>query len=127
MTKRVYDIAGSSSEKCGVYFNGEKLDVKSFRDYTDLYLLTRQGVPQIFEKCSDRWEICVSLTESGFNQVSFVNSICTIRGGTHVTHVSDQIVETIIEKVKEQSKAQVKGGVDIKAHQVRNHLWIFVK
>ena len=76
-----------------------------------------------------RWEICVSLTESGFNQaqmpdmfgnrcsycslswlssckesqrprslsslveVSFVNSICTIRGGTHVTHVSDQIVE----------------------------------
>jgi len=27
------------------------------------------------------------------DQVSFVNSICTIRGGTHVTHVSDQIVE----------------------------------
>ena len=26
-------------------------------------------------------------------EVSFVNSICTIRGGTHVAHVSDQIVE----------------------------------
>jgi hypothetical protein len=28
-----------------------------------------------------------------WTEVSFVNSICTIRGGTHVTHVSDQIVE----------------------------------
>jgi len=127
MTKRVYDIAGSTSEKCMVYLNGEKLDVKNFRDYTDLYLLTRPGVPQVFEKCSDRWEVCLSLTESGFQQVSFANSICTIRGGTHVAHVSDQIVEAILEKVKAQSKEKVKGGIDIKAHHVKNHLWIFIK
>eukprot|EP00434_Breviolum_minutum_P040391 symbB.v1.2.035890.t1/scaffold4941.1/size32609/5 len=68
LSKRVYDIAGSTLEKCAVHLNGEKLDIKNFRDYCDLYLLTRQGVPQIYEKCSDRWEICVSLTESGFNQ-----------------------------------------------------------
>jgi len=127
LSKRVYDIAGSTLEKCAVHLNGEKLDIKNFRDYCDLYLLTRQGVPQIYEKCSDRWEICVSLTESGFNQVSFVNSICTIRGGTHVTHVSDQIVEAILEKVKAQSKEKVKGGVDVKPHHVRNHIWVFIK
>lgn len=127
LSKRVYDVAGSTLEKCGVHLNGEKLDIKNFRDYCDLYLLTRQGVPQIYEKCSDRWEICVSLTESGFNQVSFVNSICTIRGGTHVTHVSDQIVEAILEKVKTQSKEKVKGGVDVKPHHVRNHIWVFIK
>jgi len=127
LSKRIYDVAGSTLEKCGVHLNGEKLDIKNFRDYCDLYLLTRQGVPQIYEKCSDRWEICVSLTESGFNQVSFVNSICTIRGGTHVTHVSDQIVEAILEKVKTQSKEKVKGGVDVKPHHVRNHIWVFIK
>merc|ERR1719359_2556696 len=110
MTKRVYDIAGSTDEKCSVWLNGEKLDIKSFKDYTDLYLLTRPGVPQIFEKCSDRWEVCLSLTESGFQQVSFVNSICTVRGGTHVTQVSDQVVEKILERVKAQSKEQMKGG-----------------
>ena len=82
-------------------------------------------MPQIFEKCGERWEVCVSLTESGFQQVSFVNSICTIRGGTHVNHVSDQIVEAIIEKVKEESKKKVKGGVDIRPHHVRNHIWVF--
>ena len=48
-----------------------------------------------------------------------MNSICTIRGGTHVTHVSDQIVEAILEKVKAQSKEKVKGGVDVKPHHVR--------
>jgi len=127
MTKRVYDIAGSTCEKCRVFLNGDQLDVKNFRDYTDLYLLTRTNVPQIFEKCSDRWEVCISLTEGGFNQVSFVNSICTIRGGTHVTHVSDQIVEAILEKVKAASKEKVKGGVDIKPHHVRNHIWVFVR
>ena len=36
--------------------------------------------------------VCV-LFFDGELEVSFVNSICTIRGGTHVTHVSDQIVE----------------------------------
>ncbi|OLP86475.1 DNA topoisomerase 2-beta [Symbiodinium microadriaticum] len=127
LTKRVYDVAGSTAERCSVFLNGEKLDVKNFRDYCDLYLLTRQGVPQIYEKCSDRWEICVSLTETGFHQVSFVNSICTIRGGTHVTHVSDQVVEAILEKVRLQSKEKMKGGVDVRPHHVKNHLWIFIK
>jgi len=79
MTKRVYDIAGSTDEKCSVWLNGEKLDIKGFKDYTDLYLLTRPGIPQIFEKCGARWEVCLSLTEAGFQQVSFVNSICTVR------------------------------------------------
>eukprot|EP00930_Biecheleria_cincta_P034105 TRINITY_DN23592_c0_g6_i1.p1 TRINITY_DN23592_c0_g6~~TRINITY_DN23592_c0_g6_i1.p1 ORF type:complete len:1248 (+),score=292.45 TRINITY_DN23592_c0_g6_i1:442-4185(+) len=127
MTKRVYDIAGSTVDKCMVWFNGEKLDVKNFKDYVDLYLLTRQGVPQVYEKCGDRWEICISLTESGFNQVSFVNSICTIRGGTHVSHVADQVIESVLEKVKVQSKEKIKGGMDVRPHHVKNHIWVFIK
>ena len=70
------------------------------------------------------------------SQVSFVNSICTIRGGTHVTHVSDQVVEAeelrggaaslrarglqaILEKVRLQSKEKMKGGVDVRPHHVK--------
>merc|ERR1719329_1379975 len=127
MTKRVYDIAGSTAERCQLWYNGEKLDVKNFREYTDLYLLTRTGYPQIYEKCSERWEVCLSLSESGFQQVSFCNSICTIRGGRHVDHVSDQVVEALLDKAKIASKEKVKGGLDIKAHHVKSHLWIFVK
>ena len=42
--------------------------------------------------CLKNKYVCV-LFFDGELEVSFVNSICTIRGGTHVTHVSDQIVE----------------------------------
>eukprot|EP00746_Dinoflagellata_sp_MGD_P000192 gnl/MRDRNA2_/MRDRNA2_100347_c0_seq1.p1 gnl/MRDRNA2_/MRDRNA2_100347_c0~~gnl/MRDRNA2_/MRDRNA2_100347_c0_seq1.p1 ORF type:complete len:1217 (+),score=298.86 gnl/MRDRNA2_/MRDRNA2_100347_c0_seq1:80-3730(+) len=127
MSKRVYDMAATTHEKVSVSLNGEKCDVKTFQDYVDMYLMGRPGVPHVFEKCGERWEIAISLTEGTFQQVSFVNSINTIRGGTHVTHVADQVVEDLLEKAKAKSKEHVKGGVDLKAHQVKNHIWVFVK
>merc|ERR1719463_786568 len=62
------------------------------------------------------------MSENGFNQVSFVNSINTIKGGTHVTHVSDQLVEAILKVVKSKNR----GGIEIKPAHVKNHLWVFV-
>ena len=48
--------------------------------------------PIVFEQPDKRWEIAMSLSESQFQQVSFVNSISTNRGGTHVNYVTDKIV-----------------------------------
>lgn len=48
-------------------------------------------------------------------QVSFVNSICTTKGGTHVLHVADQFVDAIHKK----ANAKNKGGMDIKPYHVR--------
>lgn len=39
------------------------------------------------EQMQDHTESCVR------RQVSFVNSICTIKGGTHVNYVVDQITK----------------------------------
>ena len=57
-------------------------------------------------------------------QVSFVNSINTIRGGKHVDAISDQIVQYLIEKVKK--KAGKASASTIRPVQIRNHLWVFV-
>lgn len=38
MERRVYDIAGSTSEKVKVYYNDELLPVTGFKEYVDLYL-----------------------------------------------------------------------------------------
>ena len=54
-------------------------------------------------------------------QVSFVNSICTIKGGQHVNHVTDQLVEAILKAVQKKNK-----GVAVKPHHVKNHLSVFV-
>uniref|UniRef100_A0A671FSQ2 DNA topoisomerase 2 n=1 Tax=Rhinolophus ferrumequinum TaxID=59479 RepID=A0A671FSQ2_RHIFE len=126
MVRRAYDIAGSTKD-VKVFLNGNKLPVKGFRSYVDMYLkdkVDETGNPLkiIHEQVNHRWEVCLTMSEKGFQQISFVNSIATSKGGRHVDYVTDQIVTKLIEVVKKKNK----GGVAVKAHQVKNHVWIFV-
>merc|ERR1712127_1049582 len=61
-------------------------------------------------------------SDKGYQQVSFVNSIATTKGGRHVDYVTDMIVKQLQEHMKKKNK----GGVAIKPHQVKNHIWVFV-
>ncbi|XP_010618301.1 DNA topoisomerase 2-alpha isoform X3 [Fukomys damarensis] len=126
MVRRAYDIAGSTKD-VKVFLNGNKLPVKGFRSYVDMYLkdkLDETGNPLkvIHEQVNHRWEVCLTMSEKGFQQISFVNSIATSKGGRHVDYVADQIVTKLVDVVKKKNK----GGVAVKAHQVKNHMWIFV-
>jgi len=123
MMKRTYDIAGSTAKRINVKLNGKPVPVATFQDYCQLYTGKEEGsTPPIYERINDRWEVAVGVSDNGFQQVSFTNSICTIKGGTHVAHVTDQIVEHLLKVVKSKNR----GGIDIKPQHVKNHLWIFV-
>ncbi|ETW58282.1 DNA topoisomerase 2 [Plasmodium falciparum CAMP/Malaysia] len=177
--KRVYDLAGTCSVR--VYLNGQRLAVKDFKSYVDLYLKDNSndnknnkgqndnnnnnnnnndenanqnndnldvslsnepadGTPtknnnnnnnnnndedeivKIHEK-QHRWEIVVSKSDgSQFQQVSFVNSICTTKGGSHVNYIVEQLLSSLSKK----ANAKNKGGMEIKSGHIRNHLWVFV-
>ncbi|CAL5330796.1 unnamed protein product [Camellia sinensis] len=126
MKKRVIDLAGCLGKTVKVELNGQRIPVKSFLDYVNLYLQSASkarpdALPRIAEKVNDRWEICVSLTEGQFQQVSFVNSIATIKGGTHVDYVTNQITNYVMGIVNKKNK-----NANLKAHAVKNHLWVFV-
>ncbi|RVW87704.1 DNA topoisomerase 2 [Vitis vinifera] len=126
MKKRVVDIAGCLGKTVKVELNGQRIPVKSFNDYVNLYLQSAaksrpESLPRIAEKVNERWEICVSLSEGQFQQVSFVNSIATIKGGTHVDYVTNQIANFVMSIVNKKNK-----NANIKAHTVKNHLWVFV-
>ncbi|KAI3983053.1 hypothetical protein MKX01_035334 [Papaver californicum] len=126
MKKRVIDVAGCLGKTVKVELNGERIPVKSFVDYVNLYLQSAaknrpEPPPRITEKVNDRWEICVSLSEGQFQQVSFVNGIATIKGGTHVDYVTNQVATHIMNLVNKKNK-----NANLKAHNVKNHLWIFV-
>ncbi|KAL7244935.1 hypothetical protein ACSBR2_000303 [Camellia fascicularis] len=73
----------------------------------------------IAEKVNYRWEICVSLTEGQFQQVSFVNSIATIKGGTHVDYVTNQItnyyLQRALAKLKDHNNYQVGAASPVNA------------
>jgi len=125
LSKRVYDIAGVMSNATGkhlvVSLNGEKIPVKTFKDYISLY----EGIraPAAFEKINDRWEVGVGPSSDGaFQQISFVNAICTYKGGQHANFIADKIAARLVQTLKKKNK----GGAEIKPAQIKNHLCIFV-
>ena len=120
ITKRTYDIAGVSGKNLKVSLNGTKLPVQTFTDYSQLFL--EEEAQRVQEKTNDRWEIVCALSTDGFQQVSFVNSINTLKGGTHVDHVVSQIVDAVVDKANKKNK----GGMQIKGHMVKQNLSIFV-
>jgi DNA topoisomerase II len=126
MSRRAFDVA-ASTRGVTVFLNGHKLPVKNFKEYIDLYIKDRNddsGSPMkiCYENVSDRWEVAVTLSDRGFQQVSFVNSIATTKGGRHVDYVSDMIVKQVMDTIKKKNK----GGITIKPFQVKSHMWIFV-
>uniref|UniRef100_A0A3Q2U469 DNA topoisomerase 2 n=1 Tax=Fundulus heteroclitus TaxID=8078 RepID=A0A3Q2U469_FUNHE len=126
MTRRAYDIAGST-KGVKVFFNNKRLPVTGFRSYVDMYVKDKVdelggALTVVHEVVNDRWEVCLTMSEKGFQQVSFVNSIATTKGGRHIDYVADQVVGKLIEVVKKKNKA----GVAVKPFQVKNHMWLFV-
>lgn len=50
-----------------------------------------------------------------------MNAINTTKGGTHVDYITNQITTYVMNKVNKKKK-----DANIKAHNVKNHLWVFV-
>uniref|UniRef100_H2Z117 DNA topoisomerase 2 n=1 Tax=Ciona savignyi TaxID=51511 RepID=H2Z117_CIOSA len=126
LSRRAFDVAGST-HGVKVFLNGSKLPVKNFKEYVQLYvakLHDEGGDPLkiIHEQVNPRWEICLTSSDKGFQQVSFVNGIATTKGGRHTDYVIDQVAKKLVEVVKRKNK----GGVEVKPFQIKNHCWLFV-
>ena len=124
--KRVFDMAGITPKSVSVYLNGKKLNVKNFEDYIHMYLDASKeedeiDPPIVFESPHPRWEVGMSLSESQFQQVSFVNAISTTKGGKHVDYCVEKIIKVIMEKINKKDK-----NLNIKPQHIKQHLWIFV-
>jgi DNA topoisomerase II len=123
MNKRVYDMAGLLPS-IKVFLNEKEIPINSFMKYVDMYFPnSEESIPKIRDDNvdTDRWQVIVSVSDGEFKQVSFVNSICTTKGGTHVNYITDQIVERIQEKLAKKDK-----NLNVKPFQIKGHLWIFV-
>lgn len=136
LRRRVYDLCGTVRD-CSIYLDNKKLPVKNFKGYVDMYVkaimerspvLARDGqsgnyTSVVHEVCNERWEIAFAVSDGTFNQVSFVNSIATTAGGTHVKYVTDQIVTKFMEDLKKKEKGK---SVMIKPQQIKNNMFIFI-
>lgn len=141
LLKRAADACAVTPPTVSVWINGVKLPHKSFERYVDLYIGTKNEFPRYYEKFNDDWEVCVCVSDEGiFKHVSFVNGICTSKGGKHVEHVAFVICKKVVE-----SMASKRGGstsssttssktvskttydVNVKPQHVRNSIWLFLR
>ena len=82
MRKRVYDLCAIIDKDINIYFNDEKLEFRTFEKYVDLYIGNKAVHTRVCEEINERWEVIASYNEfQGFEQISFVNGLLTIRGG----------------------------------------------
>ncbi|KAA1475411.1 type II DNA topoisomerase [Dentipellis sp. KUC8613] len=133
LKKRVYDMAGTVKD-IKVYLNDERLKIKNFKQYVEMYLNSvaetnaensggaAQGKPSyIYERINERWEVAFAVSDGTFQHVSFANSISTIKGGSHVNAIADQIAKNLIAAIAKKNKAAA-----VKPAKIKEHMWIFV-
>jgi len=134
--RRVYDMAGTV-EGVKVHLNGEHLKV-GFKKYCEMYAraiakerdedaVEGQPPPVATVLLEDakahnkRWQVGFTVSDGSFQQVSFVNSIATTTGGTHVNYIADQICNALLADLNKKRK-----GHTLKLNHIRNHIFIFV-
>jgi DNA topoisomerase-2 len=117
--KRTYDCAACTRATVGVWYNDTKVPVKTFDKYVDLFLGgNSKEVSRVYEKVNERWEVCAARSADGFQQVSFVNGIATVKGGSHVTHVLGHVIDRL--------KAGNKKAADVRPYDLKERLFLFV-
>jgi DNA topoisomerase II len=125
LRKRVYDIAAvtdHSVKKIKVNYNNTLVPIKNFPQYVDLYIGGRDTTKRIIESSEDRWEYAVALSpRHEFLQVSFVNGICTSKGGKHVDYIMNQIVRKLCDYIEKKKKLKVN------AASIREQLILFLR
>lgn len=135
LQKRVYDIGAvtdHSIKKVKITYNGDVIPVKNFQQYVDLYIGSKTavkgamvtaddasvssgadaaGAKRVYESPEERWEYAVALSPTHeFIQVSFVNGICTFKGGKHVEYIMGQIVRKLCDYIEKKKKIKVNGN-----------------
>ena len=103
--KRAYDLA-LTTEKVKVKFNGEDIKLNKFQDFMDLYF---PDTDKIVDISNERMRVgCVYLPDVGHETISYVNGICTYRGGTHCNYVVDMVVKSLINDYIKKKNKDVK-------------------
>jgi DNA topoisomerase-2 len=109
--KRVYDIAAvtdHSVKKVKIGYDDVQVPVKNFQQYIDLYIGPKDQTKRVYESTDDRWEYAVAMAPSQeFTQVSFVNGICTFKGGKHVDYIMNQITRKLSDYIEKKKKVKV--------------------
>lgn len=119
--RRIIDCCATTDKDVSVFFNDEKLAIKDFEKYAELFL-EKEVQPHVYEIANERWEVVVALSKTGvYEQISFVNGINTLRGGKHVDYITSAVVKNLCET------ALAKKKKTIKPQHIKDNIFVFIK
>ncbi len=124
MRKRVIDTTACTNNNVSVFLDNVKVDCKSLEKYVNYYLTP--DVQRVCDEGDERWEVVVAVNpEPKFEQISFVNGICTLKGGKHV----DNIVNNITKKIQTyvSTKGHNRKKQELKQNHIKDNLFVFVR
>ena len=148
--KNVIDIAMITN--VSVYFNNEKIPMKTLKDYAGLYI----SLPILEEKKEDEDDLLETLSTvssksgkklkleqihiisedsecvlqpnqnviDGFQAISFINGIETRDGGVHVDVYSESIFRPLLEAL---NKGVKKGSTPLGLKEIKQYFQVFLK
>ena len=127
--KRAYDISAVSDhsvKKVQVTYNGEAIPVKNFQQYIDKYIGAKDVAGgtglRVYEAPDERWEYAVALSPTHeFMSVSFVNGICTSKGGKHVDYIMGQITRKLCAYIEKKKK------ITVNQNSIKEQLILFLR
>lgn len=121
--RRVYDACAVTDTDVNIFYNDKKLEYKSFEKYVDIFLGPKDKHERVYEKINDNWEVVASYSDfAGFQQVSFVNGVNTLRGGKHIDSILNQIVKRLTELIVKKKKDTI-----VKPTSIKDNLMLFCK
>ena len=119
ITKRTYEAAACSPKDVKVYLNDVQVPIHNLGDYAAMY---GDSTPT-YIKINKRWEIAVLPVNKDDTPTipTFVNGICTSRGGNHVQHASQPLMKYLAELATKRVK-----GIKVRPRDVSSFAHVFV-
>lgn len=85
---------------------------------------SNESIQFVHTTFNDSLEVAVAASPNyEFNQVSFVNGICTHNGGQHVDYFTNHLTKQLMAVVKARFKDDSEL---VRPNQIKNSLWVFI-
>jgi DNA topoisomerase-2 len=124
--RRAFDVAACLNGAVKVSFNGMTVPILSFEDYCKLFQESSQfinlssGVTNNVIHVGDRWTVALLPSPSNtFESMSFVNSVWTGKGGSHVNVMLNQIIPTLESML-------LKNKISASTSSIKNSIMLLV-
>jgi DNA topoisomerase-2 len=118
-----YVIDAAMLTKISVYINDELIPVDSLQKYASLYSSpTDESISIKIPKS----EVVLMTSDSGFEDISFVNGISTKLGGVHVDAWAEAIFRPIVDKFNTTTKSKATTKPKININDVKQFFKLFV-